>query len=394
MSAVPEPPDSIAPALTPPTPPPPAPEHVPEPKPIATYALLGVIGGVFAVTWITHGEAFDIPAPQLVAIGGNFGPRTVEGESWRLLTSIFLHGGLLHWLMNTFALVSVGPLIERILGRWRFLALFLVCGLAGSLASLGLRPVTERIVSVGASGALFGLYGALGAFMLANRRALPPAQAKALGSIFVGFLVANLAFLPGVDHYAHGGGLVSGFFAGLLLAPLLGAARQGALGWRLLGGLPLLGLFLWLGGGAASRDYGYSPRQEERWPGQWQAFARDEEKAIALMTEIDRALGEKKLGDTEAAERVARELLPLWQATAARWGAYRLGPHSPSFQLHAAVANYLQVRIEHAKIMEAYYHSQVDAETRRLKNELDEKVQAINEALEVVKLQAEQRAKR
>lgn len=182
--------------------------------PIIMYLNIGVfLLMVFAGLGLISFEAVD-----LLRWGGNFRPYTIVGEWWRLLTSMFVHGGILHLLMNMVGLVFVSVFLEPLLGRARFALLYLLTGLAGSLASVLWYPA---IVSIGASGAIFGLYGVFLALLLA--RVFPPELSKA-------FLVSTLVFVGynllmglsgGIDNAAHIGGLVSGLLAGFCVYPFL-----------------------------------------------------------------------------------------------------------------------------------------------------------------------------
>ncbi len=159
------------------------------------------------------------PTPQnLIAWGADFGPLTTNGEWWRMLTSAFVHIGIIHILMNIYVLYSIGRLTERLFGHFGFLVLYLLAGVGGSVASLAWRLHT---VSAGASGAIFGLYGGLFAFLLLQRHTMPAETLKALASSTGIFLLYNVIFgvvRQGTDMAAHLGGLVSGVCIGLLLA--------------------------------------------------------------------------------------------------------------------------------------------------------------------------------
>lgn len=159
---------------------------------------------------------------DLLAWGANYGPAVAEGAYWRLLSSVFLHGGALHVANNMVILWLLGELLEKPVGTARLALIYLLTGLGSSLASLAWHTET---VSVGASGAIFGLMGAT--LVLAWRRALP---ADLRGTVVVLVAVTgglNLLFgfiLPGVDNAAHLGGLVLGAILGLALSP--GLLRQ------------------------------------------------------------------------------------------------------------------------------------------------------------------------
>jgi rhomboid protease GluP len=160
-------------------------------------------------------ETLLLPSTDtLLDWGANYRPNTLGGQWWRLLTCVFEHIGIIHLIMNMYALLYVGILLEPILGKIRFLASYLATGIAASLVSLWWH---ENTVSAGASGAIFGMYGLFLSLLLTNiidketRKALLPSI-----GIFIGY---NLLFglRSGVDNAAHIGGLVSGFLAGLLL---------------------------------------------------------------------------------------------------------------------------------------------------------------------------------
>ncbi len=154
-------------------------------------------------------------AEDLIHWGANLGPLTTDGQWWRLLTSTFLHGGLLHILANMYGLLFVGIFLEPLLGRSKFLLVYLITGIIGSMASIWWYDAT---VSVGASGAIFGLYGCFLALLLL--KVFPPDFGKAFLTstlVFVGFNLL-MGITGGIDNAAHIGGLLSGFLLGCILA--------------------------------------------------------------------------------------------------------------------------------------------------------------------------------
>lgn len=156
-----------------------------------------------------------VKGSDLLRFGANFKPLVLQGEIWRLLSSIFLHGGFLHLLMNMMALFFAGLFLESLLGKWRLLLLYIVTGIAASLASFIWYDAT---VSVGASGAIFGLYGYFIAAII--YQSFPyKMHSGFLYSLlaYVGInLVMGLIGSGGIDNAAHIGGLVSGFCYGVL----------------------------------------------------------------------------------------------------------------------------------------------------------------------------------
>ncbi len=175
---------------------------------------------VFIAMVLASGPSLDLNGQVMVHFGANFGPLTLSGQWWRLLTYMFLHGGLMHIAFNMWCLWDLGALCESLYGRWTFAALYLITGIAGGLASVGWNPGT---LSVGASGAIFGLAGALIASFYLGEFSVPRIAIQGtLRSLlfFVGFNVLFGFMVPGIDNACHAGGLVSGMILGALIARL------------------------------------------------------------------------------------------------------------------------------------------------------------------------------
>jgi len=172
-----------------------------------TTALLIAIVLVFVADVLT--------GLQLTQLGADQRNLVLAGQWWRPLTSMFLHGGPLHLVLNAWVLYQLGSLCEFMLGSRQMLGVYLVSGLAGSFASLA----WQTGASVGASGAIFGLMGALIAFLLRRREMLTP-SAKSLLWQLVGWAGVNVYLgmsIPEIDLAAHFGGFVMGFLLGLVL---------------------------------------------------------------------------------------------------------------------------------------------------------------------------------
>jgi membrane associated rhomboid family serine protease/Flp pilus assembly protein TadD len=191
-------------------------------RPVATYALIAVCTAVF-VFEIIKGAGFDTMSVDLARrLGADYGPLTLGGQWWRLITSMFLHFGFLHLLMNMFILWALGGLAERLMGRAAFLLLYFATGLFGGLLSLAVHP---QVTSAGASGAVFGITGGLVTYLALKKAPLGfdsiKKQLKSLG-IFIAYnLIYSLR--PGVDLMAHAGGLGSGLIIAALLPRFLEA---------------------------------------------------------------------------------------------------------------------------------------------------------------------------
>jgi len=173
---------------------------------------------MFVVMWFGGVSLFEPTARSLVHWGANFGPLTIgDHQWWRLVTSMFIHIGVIHLVVNMVVLLQVGLFMEALAGGRFYLFLYAASGLGGGAASLMFHPHT---VSAGASGAIFGLYGALLAFLMRHHgssvsKALGPLRNSAL--LFVGYNLLYGLFRPDIDLSAHFGGLVTGFLVGLFL---------------------------------------------------------------------------------------------------------------------------------------------------------------------------------
>jgi membrane associated rhomboid family serine protease len=188
--------------------------------------IIGINVAVFALMVAGGVDAFAPGAEPVLRWGANFGPKTLGGEPWRLLASIFLHFGAIHLLMNMVALADAGRMVERIFGHVRFATIYLTAGLCGSAASLLVHP---QVVSAGASGAVFGVYGALGGFLLRERGAIPRPVLSRLSRVALGFIGYNMLYgftQPNIDVAAHIGGVLSGAVAGAYLSRPLAPGRR------------------------------------------------------------------------------------------------------------------------------------------------------------------------
>ena len=202
------------------TAPDPAAQGAPELEPrrfIVTPTLVAMNVACF-LAMVSVGVSATAPtAAEVLPFGANFGALTVNGQWWRLLSSTFIHYGFLHLGFNMWCLWSLGNLAERLFGNGRFLLIYILSGLGGSAASLVWHPY---VVSAGASGAVFGIAGALAAFLYLARIHLPERAARDLLTSILIFIGFNLAFgftMDGIDNAGHLGGLIVGALLGASL---------------------------------------------------------------------------------------------------------------------------------------------------------------------------------
>lgn len=185
--------------------------------PATTFLVILMLLGFAAMVTVGGASISGYSSVQLVW-GANFAPATQDGEWWRLISAIFLHFGIWHLMFNTFALWDAGLWVERFYGHVRFLLIFVVTGITGNLLSLAIHSASA--VSAGASGGIFGIYGALISFFWFNRNGLVFVRYRWLfiaAGVFSVFTILVGLFLEGIDNAAHVGGWLSGMVLGAAL---------------------------------------------------------------------------------------------------------------------------------------------------------------------------------
>ncbi len=178
-------------------------------KPIITYVLMGICLVAFLAMEILGNGSND--SQTLLRFGANLDILVKSGDYYRLLTAVFLHIGILHLVCNMYALYIIGPQIESFFGKWKYLLIFIVSGISGNLLSMAF---SHNIISAGASGAIFGLLGAMLYFGYNYRSYL----GNVMRSQIIPIIVLNLFFgfiSTGIDNFAHIGGLIGGILAAM-----------------------------------------------------------------------------------------------------------------------------------------------------------------------------------
>ena len=210
----------------------PAPRAVARSRPQVTTILIGINVAVYVAMVLAKVSPWQPSIPDLLKWGADAGPYSLRGEPWRILTSNYVHGGIIHIALNMWCLWNLGALAERIFDRWTYILTYTACGLAGSLASLWIHPME---VSVGASGAIFGVAGALITALYLGKLPVPSAAVRGTLKSLLTFAAYNLFFgavVGVVDNSAHIGGLLAGLAIGAALAKHLMAPPEVRNGWR------------------------------------------------------------------------------------------------------------------------------------------------------------------
>jgi len=196
--------------------------YLPLRRPIAIWVLLALNIAIFVIPTVLQLVGVNINGvpinDYILNAGAKDNAGILSGQYYRLITSMFLHLGVIHIGVNAYSLYAIGPQTERYYGTPRFLALYFISGLAGGVASYALSPNP----GVGASGAIFGLVGGLAAFYYVSRKLLGEISRQQLGGLITIIMInlfIGLSARGVIDNWAHLGGLAGGTLVGWLLAP-------------------------------------------------------------------------------------------------------------------------------------------------------------------------------
>ena len=299
---------------------------------------------IFIAMCVAGVGIFQPDGRAVIQWGSNFGPMTMNGQWWSLLTSMFLHFGVIHLALNMWALYQNGRTIERLYGSFRFALLYVFAGLAGSMASLLWNPLVN---SAGASGAIFGVFGGLLAFMIDSRSGVPASMMKEVRNSTLVFTIYSLFYgfaHAGIDNAAHIGGLVGGFLMGLLLVrPLDEASRARtdisrvvlALG----SGILALGLLVW-----PLKNPSDSVRNDLRFQIALTVFDSQESAAVDATNKFVADARSGAIGTNAYVSTVESEVLPKWDAAYREISAAKLAAGNKQYPLQQSLMQYLDGR--------------------------------------------------
>jgi rhomboid protease GluP len=193
---------------------------------LVTQVIVGINVLVFVAMVLSGVSPIAPTLQQLVTWGANLAPLSLGPQPWRMLASNYVHIGLIHIFFNMWCLWNLGRLAERIFDRWTYLFVYTASGISGSLASLWWHP---QGIGAGASGAIFGLAGALIAVLYLGKLPISKDALKPTLKSLITFAAYNLFFglVPGIDNAAHLGGLASGLSLGAVLARSFSGSPDG-----------------------------------------------------------------------------------------------------------------------------------------------------------------------
>lgn len=186
-------------------------------QPLVTMGFIGINIIMYVITAYLSfvyagGSIFNSDINVLILLGAKVNELIVQGEYFRLISAMFLHGGLVHLMVNMYSLYAIGPMVERVYGKKKYIAIYFVAGICSSLFSY----FFSASVSIGASGAIFGLLGAVLIFAIKSKGRTGIGFIKSILSVIVINILIGIT-LPNIDNFAHMGGL----FGGLLISFLV-----------------------------------------------------------------------------------------------------------------------------------------------------------------------------
>ena len=316
----------------------------------ATVTLVAANVLVFTAMLANGAGLWHSPNHVQLAWGAGFGPATKDGEWWRLGTAVFLHFGLVHLGMNMWALWDGGRLVERLYGSLRFFGIFLASGLTGNLLSL--IVAADRAVSGGASGAIFGIYGALLVWLWRERRTVHPTEFRWLfggATLFTAATIGLGLLIPGIDNAAHIGGLVTGALLGAAAArPLPGRiAATGRRQWVAAAAYALMVTVLVM----------RIPDPLYRWKDELQArsevrdFLVTDQMIAQRWQELMSASKKGGASFEELAGRIESDITMEYQQSFEQLSSLNLDAAAPSAETVAILKRYAQLRSEASHLL-------------------------------------------
>jgi rhomboid protease GluP len=299
------------------------------PRTPVTVGLVAVNVLLYLVTLIVGAASGTANGATQILLGANFGPYTTDGEWWRLFSCMFIHFGFLHVAFNMWALASFGPLVERLYGSLTYALIYLIAGIAASLASVSWHP---DVNSAGASGAIFGVLGALLAAQLRSGPSFPANIVRPLRNLtlaYTGYSLLTGLTNAGVDNAAHFGGVASGFLmGGIMVRPVAGTRaldNTRRFAWMLSVAAVVLAVGFWCAIWRSQSLQGEALYGRTlRW---YQAGEDAANREFASAEAASKAGRERQVG---FAKRLEHHVIPFWREANARTRAVELDPSSRS----------------------------------------------------------------
>lgn len=324
--------------------------------PVTAALLAGNL--VVFVAMLAHGAGlWHSPNDVQLAWGANFGPATRDAQWWRLGTAMFVHFGIVHLAVNMWALWDGCRFVERLYGHGRFLAIYFAGGMAGNLFSLLAHG--DRAVSGGASGAIFGAYGALLVWLWRERRQVHPVEFRWLFGGAAAFAAATIAMgllIPGIDNAAHLGGLLCGALAGRALARPISAQSPAPGVGRWAAVVAFLGVIIALVAALPAPAYRWHEEQKAR--SEIREFLADERRIAERWRTILEPRDAPGVSFEELAARIESDITSEYRDSFEQLSALNLDPAAPSANTLEVLKRYARMRGDAShELAEALLHN-------------------------------------
>ncbi len=345
------------------------------PRVIVVPALLAINIGVYLVSVALGVSVLGGRAEEYLRFGANFAPLTTGGEWWRLVTCTFVHFGILQLAINLWALWDSGRLTERLFGNRWFGALYLFAGVAGGCASM---LWNQQVISAGASGAIFGVYGALLAFLTLQRGSIPADILNRLrisSGVFVTYSLFYGFAQTGIDNAAHLGGLAGGYAMGLVMARPLAPRLRDAGNARRAVLAALLATITLPTAALLTPDTGLVYRQAIALQKGVESFSAEETHLIAAFQSIVDQTRSGKVSDAVALGQLRSRILPAWDEAVTQLARIELDASAPARIDYDLLLRYAVARRDMIKAVADYLETNDPAHERliaELRTQADE----------------------
>jgi rhomboid protease GluP len=323
-------------------------QRTPDRRALVTTLLVVTSIVIYLAQAATSGYWLNLPTGTLFDWGANIGSFTVHGGWWRLLAALFLHIDPLHLIVNMWVLWSTGRLVERLFGGISFAAIYFTAGIVGGLLSVAWNPAG---MTVGASGAIFGILGALLAYLLHGRTRIPQPVMRAHlipTTLFTIFSILNGLAHVGIDNAAHVGGLVSGLLLGWALASppgqKLGKVQLAQSAVAILAvALTAAGLLLQVTGPVSNSSSQEQFLVDHGW------YRQGEAANLLRWQEIANQVAAGTIPNADLKQHFEAEIIPFWRDTAPKLRKELATAPTASRAILQAVAEFADLRLRWAR---------------------------------------------